>query len=629
MEKQEIIDIKILISEKQKINQKFFHKNINSYLPKLFILIIIITIAADYWKFNITDITNIMIIIIFSQILLLIYMFFIYPIVLSFKLKMKFLESFQDFYIKKQKINLEINNIYIKKIESNYFFRKKTISKLKEELENKIINEINKKKNLSELIWENRIRIFMGAVILSLLDNYHSSLFEINSAGNPDEGVKNSLLLVLMGYLIIYGLIILLIIFLIFINKKNFYDYNIEDNIDMLYEIKKYLSTKEEELEYREKQLNKDKLKEEFENKESLINYLSVDDIRITKKFQKEKIKKYLKNLIISEIVKEFYSISKINKFKIYVEIKNYLREDGSLKEGFLTIGEKEKLEKFIILKNINISWKLSDKDLEVIEYDMQKIYRISSIDFEISDESIEILKNEIKKEIFVDLGKSSWKIVNKIEYEKYKNLEEKKINKIFKKNFIGILILIGIIILTIGGFFLWFKTKSRIEVLNYVLNNVTDEKFTIKIHSTKINLPPNSVQNINFNFKDKKNKYEIEIITKDNEYMKCNVPTISVSEVGIITLNKKTCPLFVKIENKKMINYSNEHEYKLINSTDEDIDIQLNENYYKLKSKSMSVVNLENKNYKLTNNCNLDIKYNSKSGVVNINKDKCTITYY
>lgn len=235
MEKLEIKNIEILISKKKKINSKFFHKDNNSLLIVFSILTIIEIIVLYYFKSKLSF-KEITFIILLSSVSMLPYIFFIYPYVelpIKFNKSMEGKEIFKDFYSGKQKIDIKINSLYKNDVELNNFIREENIEIFKKELDK--IKENKRKKTLSELILENKLFLFWITILLSLI----SSFFDINELKDDIE-IQNRIW-IRIGICVA---IIIIIIISTFIVKKIFYDYNYDDEINVLNEIYEYLESK-------------------------------------------------------------------------------------------------------------------------------------------------------------------------------------------------------------------------------------------------------------------------------------------------------------------------------------------------------------------------------------------------
>lgn len=342
MEKLEIKNIEVLISKKKKINSKFFHKDNNSLLITFSILTIIEIIVLLYYFKNELSFKEITFIILLSSVSMLPYIFFIYPYVelpIKFNKSMGGMETFKDFYNGKQKIDIKINSLYKNDVELNNFIREENIETLKKEL-NKI-KENKRKKTLSELILENKLFLFWITILSSLINSF----FDINELKDDIE-IQNRIW-IRIGICVA---IIIVIIISTFIVKRIFYDYNYDDEINVLNEIYEYLESKKNEIS-QITQIFKDK--ESYSNK-NIQNFTKDDkwdvfDIKKSKDLEKIKTKNNLRSIFIIFLLRCAIILLVVLTFYI---IKNFI--ENSKQE--LSVSS---LKKYILNNS-------TDKDIEI-----------------------------------------------------------------------------------------------------------------------------------------------------------------------------------------------------------------------------------------------------------------------
>lgn len=360
MEKLEIKNIEILISKKKKINSKFFHKDNNSLLIVFSILTIIEIIVLYYFKSKLSF-KEITFIILLSSVSMLPYISFIYPYVelpIKFNKSMEGKEIFKDFYNGKQKIDIKINSLYKNDVELNNFIREENIEIFKKELDK--IKENKRKKTLSELILENKLFLFWITILSSLI----SSFFDINELKDDIE-IQNRVW-IRIGICVA---IIIIIIISTFIVKKIFYDYNYDDEINVLNEIYEYLESKKNEIS-QITQIFKDK--ESYSNK-NIQNFTKDDkwdvfDIKKFKDLEKIKTKNNLRSIfimfllrcaIILLVVLTFYIIKNFienSKQELSVSsLKKYILNNSTGKEIKIKLDTTDYVLGSYSLKNITL----------------------------------------------------------------------------------------------------------------------------------------------------------------------------------------------------------------------------------------------------------------------------------
>lgn len=353
--------------------------------------------------------------------------------------------------------------------------------------------------------------------------------------------------------------------------------------------------------------------------------------------------------ILILKISNNYFSyISNDTTLEILNEIEEYLGEYETKKINKNCIEELISMLKKNERDNINFEeaknglskdWQKQFRDdNEKLEYSKTYNYdkiiereSSSKIKYAVIPKIIKSNKKEIRENILAILEKGKWKVIEtREEFEKCQKLKNDididSLKNIGEFNWIIFYLILLITLFSLITPFTWIN-KNIIDNLNekkeYIINNPTGQEITVKINSKEITLSQYSAQKIPFN-----EKYEIEI-KKNNKFEKCPEPIIFDSEGQIINLNASNCPSSVK--NQNLIQYSKNHEYTLVNATAKNIDIAFNGNNYRLVPNSMSKINLQDKSepYKLTEKCNLDVKYDSKDGVVNITEGGCIKSNY
>ena len=279
------------------------------------------------------------------------------------------------------------------------------------------------------------------------------------------------------------------------------------------------------------------------------------------------------------------------------------------------------------ILKCVNIKIfilkKIKDFDIELSLKSLrlnqnQSIYAIISKKIMLIDKRRNNKKCFKEEGIYAKLDDNddSWNIIeNTQEYNKKK----------FKiKRIIGVVTLI----LSIWSFVILIKPKR------YTLKNLTQKEITIKINSEEIKLPSisdsKSEQKKNF----KEDNFSIEILNQSNNSKKCEISFKNNSENRVIYFIENECLASEKIES-----YQEKYEYLLSNSTNNDIDLNVENKYYHLEKNHSMIIDLKVGNYSFnipqikqdtnskdkeewTELCNWNINYTSKGGLIKIPKN-------
>ena len=232
-----------------------------------------------------------------------------------------------------------INSLYKNDVELNNFIREENIETLKKEL-NKI-KENKRKKTLSELILENKLFLFWLTILSSLINSF----FDINELKDDIE-IQNRIW-IRIGICVA---IIIVIIISTFIVKRIFYDYNYDDEINVLNEIYEYLESKKNEIS-QITQIFKDK--ESYSNK-NIQNFTKDDkwdvfDIKKSKDLEKIKTKNNLRSIFIIFLLRCVIILLVVLTFYI---IKNFI--ENSKQE--LSVSS---LKKYILNNS-------TDKDIEI-----------------------------------------------------------------------------------------------------------------------------------------------------------------------------------------------------------------------------------------------------------------------
>ena len=419
------------------------------------------------------------------------------------------------------------------------------------------------------------------------------------------------------------------------------------------------------------------KIKEYFEEipRKYLKEYQEIcNNQEISDEEKQEKLSNKLSELLISiETEKDFYRESKIieinkKKEEIYRKIskisddiisdelqldieknfgeitKKYLKKYQDISKNQTTENNEELKNRFSKLL-ISIEIEKNLYKIEKVTKTLEKIKKQREIYEGVSQITDSTISNELQAEIDENFGEiprkylkeyqaiynnqetsdeeKQEKLSNKLSellismeieknlYKKSKILENQDLikSKIINKKLwiLPILFLVVLVVL--------FNNLGKKE---YILNNPTNKDIEIIVESKKIKLFKNS--NIKRNLK----KPDIKI----GSNIKCEFSFDSDRSKRIINFSQNKCfpQDELEISEKK-------RNYILVNSTDNDIEITLDKNHYKLKSKYSIVLQLKNGNYELANGCNLEVKDDSEGQLIEIKKEnnsqKCDKTSY
>ncbi|WP_314394510.1 hypothetical protein [Leptotrichia shahii] len=471
-----------------------------------------------------------------------------------------------------------------------------------------LLEELKRKREILEnkkFLFSDTVKFFFSIVPFAVII--------LNVTNNLPSEEKIAILI----FTIIIVFFILFILHLIF--HRTFLSSR-EIEIEQLNEIQEYLEEKNEV----EKKIStiKNKLIKWSDNelKKFKINkYIVQEKIGINK--IQEYLKKNNKDIVIKEL-KEYFKGDK--------EIAKELNNIRSIQKEYL---DYEDFEKYIPQDKVKVYFIIKIKKIKMdLKFDFENIYAIK----------------EFKNEILITIPEKIIKTLNnekKIEKEKdiYILLNEKNEFKIEenKKNLVHIIILtILLLVLLIFSILPNFKINNINNVLkrkeinleinniplekeitiitssqNNILNNLSNKEIIIKMNSKEISIPPHSIKKVEF----RNGKSNLE-------FKKCKFSMSSDLKGGVINLTDKKC--FVISNNQDSLEfYPKEHKYLFNNLTEKEIGITTDsKNYYKIKPFRSIELNLKNGNYKLKDNCEIDVKYSSEGGVINIDENNCKI---
>ena len=326
--------------------------------------------------------------------------------------------------------------------------------------------------------------------------------------------------------------------------------------------------------------------------------------------------------------------------FEEYEAEKTEKINENNIEKLINTLKEKKECIEFEEAKNgLSKNWQKQFNNNKLKYYKVFNYDKIverensSGRKYAVIPKIIKVNKKEMKENILAIWNNDNWKIIET--RKEFENCEELRndididsLKNIGKFNWVIFWLILLITAFSLITPLTWINSNiidNIKEKKEYIINNPTGQKITIKINSEEITLSQHSAKKIPFS-----NKYDVEI-KKNDKFERCPEFIIPDSEGQIINLDVNKCPLSVKVKNQNLIQYSKNHEYTLVNATDKDINVAFNGNKYRLVSNSMSKINLqdESKPYKLTEKCDLDVKYDSKGGVVNITEEGCIKSNY
>lgn len=296
---------------------------------------------------------------------------------------------------------------------------------------------------------------------------------------------------------------------------------------------------------------------------------------------------------------------------------KNWKEELDDIKGNF----NNNKKVKYLKKLNVDVDTEENGKILGNIEYLVIK----KTIEIYTSPKD----KKEKTEKIFAVKNDNEWELIDTAEKREKFFKKEKRIENVTNIGMIVITTLISIIIFLVVPIVYWWRNKDLNKTKEYTLKNLTQKEIAIKINSEEIKLSSisdsKSEQKKNF----KEDNFSIEILNQSNNPKKCEISFKNNSENRAIYFIENECFAPEKIEP-----YQEEYEYLLSNSTNNDIDLNIESKYYHLEKNHSMIIDLKEGNYsfnipkqdtnsknkeKWTELCNWNINYTSKGGLIKI----------
>ena len=241
--------------------------------------------------------------------------------------------------------------------------------------------------------------------------------------------------------------------------------------------------------------------------------------------------------------------------FEEYEAEKTEKINENNIEKLINTLKEKKECIEFEEAKNgLSKNWQKQFNNNKLKYYKVFNYDKIverensSGRKYAVIPKIIKVNKKEMKENILAIWNNDNWKIIET--RKEFENCEELRndididsLKNIGKFNWVIFWLILLITAFSLITPLTWINSNiidNLKEKKEYIINNPTGQKITIKINSEEITLSQHSAKKIPFS-----NKYDVEI-KKNDKFERCPEFIIPDSEGQIINLDVNKCPLSV-----------------------------------------------------------------------------------